>query len=598
MPHRPPRSPKNMAALTERYFEMPPFDQSGHFDLFPAFSQYPTDALLEDAAAAYAESANYDRFAHAAAAAAAATTSSYPSSMPQMTSLAPASNASAGSAIFSSPADYPLALAASYDGLKSEPGLATAIELPPSAKSWVSGASLPSAASSALGSPSSAVSQTLARSDPWSADVNGLGIAGIGRDGLVAAAGLGQDVALTAADDNKGPAGFVDPSLIHPLSNPMAHGPPLPQVPDMHDLHSPSMQAYYSSSPAPSGGSAGSLGTARPGSASHRNSISRSPYPNNRNAPHPYGPYATRGRRHSSSPGQTRPAAAAAAAVAGGRGSYDSPPSAHLESDDDSRARGQCPHPECGRVFRDLKAHLLTHQNERPEKCPIPSCEFFRRGFARKYDKNRHVLTHYRGTMVCGFCPGPGTSGEKSFNRADVFKRHLTHVHNVEQTPPNGRRRSTADGTADAAGSGVAPTGYGADATGKCSTCSGTFSNPQDFYEHLDECVLRVVQQGDPSESINERHMASMDKDVAVARTLRGHALSVDGATSPSLPGAGTIPERDETAQQNGDDRDMAATAAGDMAKGEQQQAEWTSGANANAPRSGQGMLRRTSHPQ
>ena len=110
--------------------------------------------------------------------------------------------------------------------------------------------------------------------------------------------------------------------------------------------------------------------------------------------------------------------------------------------------------------------------------------------------------------------------------------------------------------------------------------------------------MLRVVQQGDPSESINERHMASMDKDVAVARTLRGHALSVDGATSPSLPGAGTIPERDETAQQNGDDRDMAATAAGDMAKGEQQQAEWTSGANANAPRSGQGMLRRTSHPQ
>ena len=204
-----------MAALTERYFEMPPFDQSGHFDLFPAFSQYPTDALLEDAAAAYAESANYDRFAHAAAAAAAAaatTTSSYPSSMPQMTSLAPASNASAGSALFSSPADYPLALAASYDGLKSEPGLATAIELPPSAKSWVSGASLPSAASSALGSPSSAVSQTLARSDPWSADVNGLGIAGIGRDGLVAATGLGQDVALTAADDNKGPAGFVGES--------------------------------------------------------------------------------------------------------------------------------------------------------------------------------------------------------------------------------------------------------------------------------------------------------------------------------------------------------------------------------------------------
>ena len=179
-----------------------------------------------------------------------------------------------------------------------------------------------------------------------------------------------------------------------------------------------------------------------------------------------------------------------------------------------------------------------------------------------------------------------------------MFKRHLTHVHNVEQTPPNGRKKSTADGMADAAGAGVAPTGYGADATGKCSTCSGTFSNPQDFYEHLDECVLRVVQQGDPSESINERHMASMDKDAAVVRTLRGHALSVDSATTPPLPGAGTIPEKEETAQ-TGEDRDIAAAA--DVVKGEQQ-AEWTSvvgaASNPNAPRSGQGMLRRTSHPQ
>jgi hypothetical protein len=30
--------------------------------------------------------------------------------------------------------------------------------------------------------------------------------------------------------------------------------------------------------------------------------------------------------------------------------------------------RGRCPHPECGRVFKDLKAHMLTHSAERPEK--------------------------------------------------------------------------------------------------------------------------------------------------------------------------------------------------------------------------------------
>lgn len=34
---------------------------------------------------------------------------------------------------------------------------------------------------------------------------------------------------------------------------------------------------------------------------------------------------------------------------------------------------------------------MLTHQEERPEKCPIASCECHIKGFARKY-KNRHAL--------------------------------------------------------------------------------------------------------------------------------------------------------------------------------------------------------------
>lgn len=153
------------------------------------------------------------------------------------------------------------------------------------------------------------------------------------------------------------------------------------------------------------------------------------------------------------------------------RGSRHSP-SASSVGDDDNTEKGRCPHPDCGRVFKDLKAHMLTHQSERPEKCPIITCEYHTKGFARKYDKNRHTLTHYKGTMVCGFCPGSGSPAEKSFNRADVFKRHLTSVHGVEQTPPNSRRKSP---------NAAAKTRSCADATGKCSTCSGTFSNPQDF---------------------------------------------------------------------------------------------------------------------
>lgn len=159
---------------------------------------------------------------------------------------------------------------------------------------------------------------------------------------------------------------------------------------------------------------------------------------------------------------------------------------------------------------------MLTHQNERPEKCPIPSCEYHTKGFARKYDKNRHTLTHYKGTMVCGFCPGSGSCSEKSFNRADVFKRHLTSVHGVEQTAPNSRRKSP---------NGIKRNGYQQTA-GTCSTCGITFANAQSFYEHLDDCVLRVVQQIDPCEAINERLLTSMADDETVKATLNRHNIS------------------------------------------------------------------------
>jgi len=160
---------------------------------------------------------------------------------------------------------------------------------------------------------------------------------------------------------------------------------------------------------------------------------------------------------------------------------------------------------------------MLTHQNERPEKCPIATCEYHHKGFARKYDKNRHTLTHYKGTMVCGFCPGSGSAAEKSFNRADVFKRHLTSVHGVEQNPPNSRKKSPAG----------RKTYTGAQSmTGTCSTCSVTFANAQEFYEHLDDCVLRVVQQADPSEAINQRLLTSVAQDNDVTQTLDRNGLS------------------------------------------------------------------------
>jgi hypothetical protein len=53
-------------------------------------------------------------------------------------------------------------------------------------------------------------------------------------------------------------------------------------------------------------------------------------------------------------------------------------------SGDEGKEKQRCPHPDCGKTFKDLKAHMLTHQTERPEKCPIASCDYHIKGFARK----------------------------------------------------------------------------------------------------------------------------------------------------------------------------------------------------------------------
>ena len=190
---------------------------------------------------------------------------------------------------------------------------------------------------------------------------------------------------------------------------------------------------------------------------------------------------------------------------------------------------------------------MLTHQAERPEKCPILTCEYNSKGFARKYDKNRHTLTHYKGTMVCGFCPGSGSAAEKSFNRADVFKRHLTSVHGVEQTPPNSRKRSPTSTSSKKL------TSYCQDATGKCSTCSATFSNAQDFYEHLDDCVLRVVQQEEPSEAINAAHLNSVTTDASLQETMDRHMIKTEEV--PSSFGDEDEADSDSDDEDNSDPR-------------------------------------------
>ncbi|OLN97429.1 Transcription factor Sp2 [Colletotrichum chlorophyti] len=388
------------------------------------------------------------------------------------------------------------------------------------ASSNLSTTSAPSAASSNIGSPQSHHDQP-ASIPEWAHPAIAVtpGIvphdyynSAAGTEYSTYAAGPGMEDFAAAFDfTNTKPPGFVDPSLIHPdISRPM----------QMASFHTPNP---YPTSPALS---ASSQSMVRNGS--------QSPFLHNgfqQQQQQQFSPYAT--------PADAR------------RPSLHSYPSTYSDgnnySGDEGKEKQRCPHPECGKTFKDLKAHMLTHQNERPEKCPIMTCEYHVKGFARKYDKNRHTLTHYKGTMVCGFCPGSGSAAEKSFNRADVFKRHLTAVHGVEQTPPNSRKKSTATN------SGKKLAGYPPDATGKCSTCSQTFSNAQDFYEHLDDCVLRIVQQEDPAEAINAKRLAEVENDQEVHQTLEKNHLP----TQTQMPS--NEEEDDDEEMADDDDEDSKA---------------------------------------
>ncbi|KAJ5832565.1 hypothetical protein N7474_000876 [Penicillium riverlandense] len=205
--------------------------------------------------------------------------------------------------------------------------------------------------------------------------------------------------------------------------------------------------------------------------------------------------------------------------------------SLNSEQDYGFKKKGRCPEPHCRRVVKNLKAHLLTHQSERPEKCPIGTCAYHIKGFARKYDRDRHTWTHYKGNMTCGFCAESWPPMKKSFNRVDVFKRHLTAVHGVEQKPPKCRNYVPAASTENG-------TILSGNTTGKCSTCSATFSNALDFYEHLEGCVLRAVEQEQSPQDINQKYHEVPKFANCKASTSTSHPIIGNGNTFPKRSSA------------------------------------------------------------
>jgi hypothetical protein len=172
---------------------------------------------------------------------------------------------------------------------------------------------------------------------------------------------------------------------------------------------------------------------------------------------------------------------------------------------------------------------MLTHQNERPHKCPIETCEYHVKGFARKYDKNRHVFSHYEGTMVCGFCSSSRSAADRSFNRTDVFKTHLAKVHGVNQLAISDP--AAVSGLDDSTGETNESVSH---SHGKCSTCDSTFRDALDLHEHLDECVLRAVHEHREGSSAN--HQIENQAKAGTSALETPEASTTPGNLEPQAP--------------------------------------------------------------
>ena len=85
---------------------------------------------------------------------------------------------------------------------------------------------------------------------------------------------------------------------------------------------------------------------------------------------------------------------------------------------------------------------------------------------------------------------------------------------------------------------------------------SVTFANAQEFYEHLDDCVLRVVQQADPCEAINQRLLTSVAEDKDVTDTLDRNGLSK--SIEYTVPTYNDDDEDDFEEEVDNDDQDDA----------------------------------------
>lgn len=119
-------------------------------------------------------------------------------------------------------------------------------------------------------------------------------------------------------------------------------------------------------------------------------------------------------------------------------------------------------------------------------KCPFRKCPYHSKGFVRKHDLVRHIITHYDGNLYCGFCPEElSRTFGRPFLRVEPLKRHLAVIHNAAKyrkshntTEAYLRQRLSE---------------YGTLSGGHCSICARHFSAATKLYNHVEGCVVRLL---------------------------------------------------------------------------------------------------------
>lgn len=96
--------------------------------------------------------------------------------------------------------------------------------------------------------------------------------------------------------------------------------------------------------------------------------------------------------------------------------------------------------------------------------CVEPLCEYSSKSFASKARRDCHVLSHYNRVMICDFC---SVNGARSFPSVAALKDHVMFRHVCE----------------------------GDCATSDCKTCQRGNLSPERFYYHIEDCVLRWMEE-------------------------------------------------------------------------------------------------------